>query len=66
MNIFHDDGHIQTMQGIDANLPQASAYIFSVITSGLSRSQSRRKVSHLDMSIPVKDFVCLNTAIFIG
>ena len=34
VNIFHDDGQMQTMQGIDANLPQASAYIFSVIPPG--------------------------------
>lgn len=34
MNIFHEDGQIQTMQGIDANLPQASAYIFSAIPPG--------------------------------
>lgn len=34
VNIFNDDGQIQTIQGIDANLPQASAYIFSVVPPG--------------------------------
>ena len=34
VNIFHEDGQIQTIQGIDANLPQASAYIFSVVPPG--------------------------------
>lgn len=34
VNIFHEDGQIQTMQGINANLPQASAYIFSLVPPG--------------------------------
>ena len=34
VNIFHEDGQIQTIQGLDVNLPQASAYVFSVIPPG--------------------------------
>jgi len=34
VDIFPDDGQMQTMQGIDANLPQCSAYIFSVVSPG--------------------------------
>ena len=34
VNIFQDDGQIGTIQGINANLPLASAYIFSVIPPG--------------------------------
>ena len=34
VNIFHEDGQIQTIQGLDVNLPQASAYIFSVVPPG--------------------------------
>ena len=32
--IFPDDSQMPAMQGLDVNLPQASAYIFSVVPPG--------------------------------